>query len=355
MSDLLFKVQGGEMLLVHELNDDDLDWYANECKAAAKRDAALAELARRRGGGAVAPAASAAPAQTQSIVQRTEAAKAIVGSFDAPRANAALVQAAQHFHLVTPSSVVGSLPEGCEVSISLVTIEKGKETYDLPGDMQGLSRVALDKVFAAAGGTWIRSRRIDDGKDPHYCAWEAVGLVRTFDGQMRELPGNVEIDARDGSPQIAEIIEKAKAGRRDPGKQIMELRKFLLRHAESKAMNRAVAKLGIRRGYKADEIAKPFAVARVIFTGRSEDPEARKVFHEKIADSFLGGQRALYGEQTSPALPEHTGHVTPPVGGVPADDSAIPTDGESDDIPPPRPAAPTATTTAPAAAADGKY
>jgi hypothetical protein len=353
---------------VSKVSDRDLEWYANECRSASLRAIASNEITRRKGGGAQAKPAQQAPQKpAPTALAKAPTTDVVVGSFDAARATQALKHASEHYHLVSPATVVGSLPEGCEVSISLVTIDPETECFGLTGrkgepkddDILGLSRVALDKIFAAAGGTWVRSHRLDDGRDPHYCAWTAVGAVRMFDGQIRELPGSVELDARDGSPQVVEIRAKAEDRKKkypndrnhDGGaRQLLELRKFLLRHAESKGMNRAVAKLGIRRSYKRGELKKPFAVARVMFTGRSSDPEARALFQGKIADSFLGGTTALYGQPQAPALPPagHVPHPAPPVGSVGAMDSDF--DVTGDEVPPsdpaPAPAAPAGSATA---------
>lgn len=352
---------------VSKVPQKDLEWYANECRKAELRTIAQAELARRGGKPASPPAAPAA--KPSQALTRSGPSHVVMGSFDATRASQVLQDALDKYHLVAPATVVGSLPEGCEVSISVVTIDPATETFGLtgrkgqpsPDDTLGLSRVALDKIAAAAGGTWLRSYRTDDGRDPNYCAWTAILAVRMFDGQIRELPGSVEIDAREGSPLIDEIRVKAERrkksypnDRNDGGSsQILELRKFLVRHAESKAMNRAIAKLGIRRSYKRYELDKPFAVARIMFTGRSLDPEARRLFQEKIAESFLGGTSALFGSGPqapalpAPNVPTHVPHAAPPVGSVGAGDADF--DVEGDEVPPYEDAP--ATTAAPAASA----
>jgi hypothetical protein len=287
-----------------------------------KRLAAIeAELASRSG---EAPSSStaaspAAPAPQRSI-QRA-ATTALQGSYaEAAAATGALQRASADFHLVSPATSCGTLPAGCEVALSLVTVdasENAKETYNLAG-RYGLAKVALDKIAGAAGISWdaAQSGRLDDGSDPHYCHYRAVGVVRLFDGQLRTLTGEVEMDARDGSPQIDEITKKAQASRngpRDPSSQILELRKFLLRHAESKAKNRAIRGLGLKTSYTKDELDKPFAVARVMFTGRTEDPELRRIFAEKTAETFLGAQAHLYGRPAQRAPQLATGHAPPPM------------------------------------------
>jgi hypothetical protein len=333
MTEFLFKTRAGEVP-ASQMTAEDLDWYANKCQSVAMRKAAAAEIERRD----AAPAAQQ-PVHRGEIVPAPQLALTTGAFRDPERATDALRVASALGHLVAPAPICGSLPEGCAMSIAAVHIDAKTETYPINGK-QGLSKVALDKISGAAGISWVTrdTKRLDNGSDPRYCHYRAVGRVRDFDGTVRALSGEVEIDARDGSPLIDEIITKAKAAKRDPMPQIIELRKFLLRHAESKAKNRAIRSLGVRTAYTQAELAKPFVVAKVQFTGETNDPELRKIFSAKIADSFLGAEAALYGEPLSnPALPAGDGsHAAPPVGSVPADDAAAETTGEDDDMPPAR-------------------
>lgn len=286
-----------------------------------------------------------------------------IGSYRDPAViTARMRQLMDEAHLVSPATECGSLAEGCEVALSAVLIDTNTpEVYGIAGDRGspdetvGLSKTALDRIAGAVGGTWVieKSGRLDDRSDPRYVHYRAVLRVMDFDGSIREFPGEVEIDARDGSPQIEEIIEKAKNAKdqngnakpRDPKPQIVELRKFLLRHAESKAMNRAIRKLGVRTSYKRKELAKPFVAARVLFTGRTDDAELRRIFAGKIADTFLASRLALFGGGTPAALPAapparviDVGHAPPPVGAVSdydEDDDYVPFGNEPQRTPPP--------------------
>ena len=255
-------------------------------------------------------------ARSQEAPQRI-----VAGTFaNGEAASRALLEASQKYHLVSPATVVGRLPEGCEVVVSVVQIDPySSDVYCITGnaknprddDTVGLDRVALAKIAAAAGVTWVSSRRTDDGSHPHYCAWEAIARFQNFDMTSSDIPGNVDIDTReDGDVRGAaaeEIRTKARAkGAEDGGdKQLLELRKFLVRHCESKAMNKAIGNKGVRRSYKRADLKKPFAVARLIFTGHSEDPEARREFRQMIGQRFLGASHQLYGptvQTMAPAL-----------------------------------------------------
>lgn len=347
---MLFKIKGGVELPVEELEQHDLDWYASSCKHAGKRKSAQAERQRRLGGGGQAITATAPAA---AIAKPPE--QAALGSLgrDAAAVTRKLAELSENYHLVSPQTQVDQLPEGCSVSVSMVMISpdpRAKETYNVSGRL-ALSRDALARIAAAAGVDWDTQRcgRLDDGSDPRYVHYRAVGRVRNFDSSLRTISGEVEIDARDGSDLINEIQTKArrrKDNRDDGASQILELRKFILRHAESKAKNRAIADMGVRRSYDPSEITKPFAVAKLSFSGHSDDPEIRKVFAQATAASMMGGTEALFGQRPqleapdgSPPAPDYEGHEPPPAGAASSDDPDrggydVETDGEDTDMPP---------------------
>ncbi len=333
-------------------------------------EAAKAEFARRAAGGAVAatPAGVAAPSANKAIQLQQAPAIEVLGraTHDAAAVTASLHKLAANYHLVSPATSVDVLPPGCGVSISAVLVDTNPSNGDIyaVGDKFGLSGVVLSKIFAAAGGSWDpdKSGRLDDGSDPHYCHFRAVGTVFNFDGSLRVVTGEVEIDAREGSPQIDEIRTKAAAretketykGKRDGGaSQILELRKFLLRHAERKAKNRAVADLGLARAYTTEQLAKPFAVTRLMFTGESDDPELRRLFATKTADAMLGSRALLYGApptQQPPPAPHALPAPAPPFRGHAPPGLALRPTHETTAEPQPAPAAAPPVAAAPATA-----
>lgn len=268
----------------------------------------------------------------------------IVGSVDDPTGlTQRLEVAAKRYHLVAPQAAVGFIPEGCSVAISAVMIDVDNETYKIPGGSNlGLSKVALDRIAAAAGLTWDArlSGRIDDGSDPRYCVYRAVGHIRDFDGTTRTIIGEKEVDMREGSPQVDAIVERCIArlkrdrkgisetearrhGRQAAENQIRELRLHILGHAETKARLRAIRTLGIRTSYSPAELRKPFVVAKLAWSGRTDDPELRRAFALEQQRAMFGANAALFGApaaapapQSAPALPRSS---PPPVGSV--DDS----------------------------------
>jgi hypothetical protein len=292
-----------------------------------KLHAALcAEIARREGGGQQAPAQSQqqAPAIGGGTAIATTKADELAGSYTKPEQVTAMLRAAQKIaHLVTPQTSCGALPEGCCIASSVVLVDVDNDTYGVGGGDIALDKTALDKISAAAGIDWdpVLSCRLDNGRNPHYVHYRAVGYVRNFDGTRRTLPGNVEIDLRDGASGVAEM---------KPG-ELAIARKFILRLAESKAMNRAIRRLGIASSYTRRELDKPFVVTKIMFTGQTDDPKLRTLFAGKIADAFTGGHAALYSGERHPTPAMHPqtralppaptpGHEPPPVGQSAGDD-----------------------------------
>lgn len=262
----------------------------------------------------------------------------LLGPVDEPKdLTLRLEYAAKQFHLVAPQTAVGFIPEGCSVGLSAVTIDVDHETYPIPGSTKvGLGKVALDRIAAAAGISWDPrlSGRLDDASDPHYCRYRAVGIIRDFDGAVRQIVGEKEVDVRDGSPQVAAIIDRciAKARKSNSGAdaerrgrlagetQIREIRLHILAHAETKARLRAIRTLGIRTTYAPEELQKPFVVAKIVWTGRTDDPELRREFARVQQLAMLGAGAALFGAPSTPSVAEAALRTKatppPPVGAV---------------------------------------
>ncbi len=232
--------------------------------------------------------------QAAMVTRQPSAAMALAGtSHDAEDVTARLQAAVEKYNLVSPATSCGVLPEGCGIAISTVQLNpdprSSSDVYAIPGsDKLGLSKSALDRIGAALGVSWDarQSRRTDDGSDPLYCVFQAVGTYRCFDGSEIQIMGTKEMDLREGSPQLQGVSPAQANG----------IKKFLMPHAETKARLRAIRSLGIRTGYTREELQKPFVCARLMFTGHTDDPELRRAFALKRADAMLGGSRALFGE-----------------------------------------------------------
>lgn len=332
----------GKAISDPSVSERTLSWWAENAKQQDLRDACAAELARRGGGGAPQkrPPAAAQGGRSQQAIQRAQQGQVVAGSFgDAKTVNARLREMSDEYHLVAPATVCSSLPEGCEVAISLVSVNSDAspngpgDVYPTGGGKLGLAKATLDRIAAASGVTWDPQlcRRTDDGRDPHYVAFTAVGYVRNFDGSIRTLTGSKEMDLRPGSPQVDAFHDRAKDGK-DAEKQIREMRLHILGHAETKAKLRAIRSMGIKTSYTKTDVEKPFAVARLMFTGRTEDPELRREFALLNARGMLGGIAALYGGSTGTPLAQPAPAAAPQLS-APMTPRAL----EDDDYLPPEP------------------
>jgi hypothetical protein len=217
------------------------------------------------------------------------------------------------FIVAVPETHLERLPEGTMVSLRTVEINVNDDTHVYPvgGGKMGLSRVILDQLSAAAGITIVRSTRTDDRRHAHYCEFEVVAKMTDFDGTSREAIGTKTFDMRDDTdgdgtpgPQLAAMSGRAN--------EIKQARKFLAEHCQTRAQNRAIAKLlGIPRGYmKRDLQGRKFVLAKLV-----PDP-SHPLAQQATMAAMFGAQSALFGPQPAPQLIEAeiepTGAVPPP-------------------------------------------
>ena len=253
--------------------------------------------------------------QNTSMVQKPAASGALSGNVsDGARANALLREASEKWHLVSPATRCGDLPEGTSISLSTVQVSIEHESYDVGAGKRALSKSALDRIAGASGVSWLagESGRLDNGADPRYVNYVAVGTVRQFDGSLIKIQGEKEMDLRDGSPQVEILIAKARAKGRDHVSQLRELRSHILSHAATKARLRAVRSLGVRSSYSPQELAKPFVVAKLFFSGATNDPVLRRQFAVMRASSMIDGARSLFGAPAAEKLALESRILSPP-------------------------------------------
>jgi hypothetical protein len=234
---------------------------------------------------------------------------------DAKAASEALAKAAEFGHLISPQTTVGTLPEGCSLMVSGVVVDKSRETYRSGNsDELGLGKVALDKIAAAAGVDWLHEhcKRTDDGKKAFYRSCQAVGRVSNFDGSWRTRSAHKEIDMSDTGQDYLDIVNREANNKRskkdysgDGGaKEIAVKRKHILSLCDTEAHLRCIrALVGLRVSYLPDELEKPFVVVKLMFDGRSSNPETQAYFDRRIADRFLGASEAVYGPRVQRAQP----------------------------------------------------
>lgn len=255
----------------------------------------------------------------------------------------ALDTAAQACILATPFTTALP-PEGVAIALSGFAVDVAEDTYKV-GVVDGVERRALSgatllRVAAAGGLTWDArlSGRLDDGSDPRYCRWRAVGHLRQPDGSVVTLHREKEVDLRPGSAEIEARREQAERTARKYAKRgtseaeilaeadekyraaVRQIQLHIQSHAESKAQLRVIrAAFALRSSYPVRELERrPLVVTRAVFTGESSDPQVRRDNAAAIRESFLGGRAALYAlgpsEPAPPPPALSQGSPPPPVG-----------------------------------------
>lgn len=227
----------------------------------------------------------------------------VAGSHSDPeRIRQMFVWCAEAGHLIAPSTSASSLPIGCEVSLSVVRLNVNSDAHTVGNGKYSLLKHALKMLANAAGISFLpgESHRIDDERDPRYVHYRAVGVWQALDGNILPVTADKELDLRDGSDQTKEILAAATGDteevRRTRGeKTLRAIRANILSHAQTKAELRAIrAALGIR-AYTLQDFDKPWVVAKLIFTGRSRDPQLMRENAAAIRDKMLGGVASMFG------------------------------------------------------------
>lgn len=169
-----------------------------------------------------------------------------------------------------------------------------------------LSKVALLMFSDAAGIVWDvdECKRLDNMQSPLYVAWQAQGRIRRPDGTWIKMRASKEIDLEVVREEIKRRCEadnkKADAGKRLTAEQLeakmhsewMQFRMHKAARCETGAMNRVIRHLMKTKGtYTADELAKPFVIARVDLNLNS-DARLREAFFTQVSqdiDDLWGG------------------------------------------------------------------
>ena len=216
-------------------------------------------------------------------------------------------------NLVSPIFAVDQLSEGTRLSVRMVRVRPDRDCYNLPGGKKALLKTALDIIAGAAQVDWAFSGQVDDWNDPHRVKYHAVAVVRNPDGTLRRLPGTKVVDLR----KSPDFTGEDAAGMSD--RELAMARKHIHALAESKAMNRAIRKLGIPQAMTEAQAAEPWVVVTLV--PDTANPDMRKA----LIDSMAPNRALLYGKtqtEAPRALPSEIalGEDT----GEPIDVSAMP-------------------------------
>jgi hypothetical protein len=204
---------------------------------------------------------------------------------------------AQVANVCFPVTALDTLPPNHKPSLSVIRVDlnpTSKDTYTV-GGQKALSKHVLLKM-ANAGGLHIRTRKVSPRADLDNIEWEAIAMGR--------LP--------DGTPIYVKCSKSwswVKCQEQMSGNQAKEYRKFADEQTETKAILRCVrAGMNLKTSYTADELQKPFLIARAVFSPDMSDPEIKRM----VTQQQLASQNAIYGaaddafDTAQPALPEPT-------------------------------------------------
>lgn len=359
MAEITFPDRDKNPVPVAQLSDQQLSYWDGRLRADLEKDpdgrwadnnrrkleALIAETERRAGGGERQEPPPKSDPQPAARPPAGGSKAMTLGASIASGGNlmATLERLSDSAILVAPTLACESIPEGCEIAISMVKVDtmskdvyptlfRGKDAAPRPDDDLGLSGSVLFRIAAAAGVTWLRdaTTRVDDGKNPYRVYYRTWARVLDIDGSFRDTPGECDCDLSDGGAQAVEIADKAKKRDRDPQKQLAEARKFIQRSTLTKAMDSAIRKaLGLSHSYTREALEKkPFAVAKLLFTGRTEDPALKPLFAQIIAQRFGLAVPQLYGAPAAPPRRQvvTTGVAVDPFGpdGMPVPEDQIP-------------------------------
>lgn len=238
---------------------------------------------------------------------------------------------ATKFNVLHPVMVVqaenGAVSPLLADTVSVVQIDpKGGDTYHdfrFANERDGkaaLSGMGLAKIASAAGIQWdaqlthpIARERRDDGHV--YVAFQAAGRVRQPNGEYHVELATADIDTADAAEEFEDTYRrKIKSGRAKYDedaipemvkREVLQLKKFALRHAETKAKNRVIRRLlSLKQVYALSELARPFAVPRLLY--RPETAMAIEQGRQAVEEVYGSGAGTL------PGLPSPSTEDPPP-------------------------------------------
>jgi hypothetical protein len=193
--------------------------------------------------------------------------------------------------------------------------------------VHALSAIGLSKIAAAAGVKWVpeecrveESTRRPDGH--RYLRYRAAGAIRQPNGEWHLEIATRDIDTADEEEELREAKRRARDSARsarnptdlqrklaartdeqiedDVRRDVLQIRKFILAMAETKAKNRVIRRiLALRQTYTAEELRQSFAVPRLVY--RPEVAEANLRLSAHSSAELSGGLELEAGDEMTSA------------------------------------------------------
>ena len=190
------------------------------------------------------------------------------------------------YNILTPSITLEGLSSRHRATVETLSLSHDTDDGDVYSDPNAknkfiVSKQGLDKLAGLAGVLWPDkegSRRIDDGDNPDYVAFEAFGAIRKADGQLVPVKAYydmdliaIEDDVRATHRKNGYTYKKKRGKELDDyveyctARDMRSIRKHRGTRCESGARNRVIrALLGLKKKYTTAELKKPFVCVRIL-------------------------------------------------------------------------------------------
>ncbi len=219
------------------------------------------------------------------------------GIHSAKAVREALDELAPITHLVTPSRDCVRLHDGTAIAVTFLQFDgvvlggksENRDVYvNREGDLS-LRKEALNQIARAAGVDWLPAAcgRVGDRSHPFYVEYKAAAKWLRFDASEHTEADSRAVDLRDKSVEIVEMTNT----------QLAHDRRFILALAESRSKARVIRELGVSLTYSAQELEKPFAILRLVHTGRTRDKALNREMALQTQRSMTGSKDAMFGKE----------------------------------------------------------
>lgn len=233
------------------------------------------------------------------------------------------------YNILTPSITLEGLSDHHRATIETVELSPDPDYGDVypHTSISGqfiIAKQGLDKLAVLAGVIWHEtggSRRIDDGKNRDYIAFEAFGAISKADGQLVPVKAFYDMDLKVWEEDLQyRYREKSSKGKYKKtgveleeyvaycvGRDMRSIRKHMATRCESGARNRVIrAILGLKKKYSTQELRKRFVCVRVTYQPDYDDPEVKRLLTLKS----LGAQINVFGSNPQQLPAPETVSVT---------------------------------------------